>query len=228
MEILRHLQENGYPVGWSKCVFQPAAEDIEEACAHLQEDMNESGVVIAPRPGLTFQVFYEIIPQLIHVVILGEGPYPDIDTACGIAFSQPDQKPTNSLANMFRELCRGDPNIPEPTTGDLLPWVHQGVLLLNKNYTVDVRNTSKYECIWNGFNELVFKAVNSRKGKVIYVLMGVKAKSMKSLIGDKGIFLECPHPSPRNGNAFEGCNIFNRVNKELVKQGKAPIDWTLP
>ena len=226
MEILRYLQKYGYPVGWSKSVFEPAFEDITEACIHIQEDI-DAGVIIVPIPKYTFQVFYEIIPEHVNVVFIGEGPYPNIHTACGIAFSQPGQKPTNSLANMLQELSRADPSIPEATQGDLLPWVHQGVLLLNKNYTVDVRNTTKYECIWNGFNELVFKAINSRKTKVIYVLMGQKAKSMKSLIGDSGIFIECPHPSPLNGGAFKGSNIFNKVNTQLIKLNKQPIRWNI-
>lgn len=226
MEILRYLNKNGYPVGWSKSVFQPAFEDITEVCIHIQEDI-DAGVIIAPMPKYTFQVFYEIIPEHVNVVFIGESPYPNIHTACGIAFSQPGCKPTNSLANMLQELSRGDSSIPEPTQGDLLPWVHQGVLLLNKNYTVDIKNTAKYECVWNGFNELVFKAINSRKAKVIYVLMGRKAQSMKSLIGDSGIFIQCPHPSPLNGRAFEGSNIFNKVNAQLVKLNKPPIRWNI-
>ena len=51
---------------------------------------------------------------------------------------------------------------------------------------------------------------------------------MKSMIGEKSIILEAPHPSGRSANGgFLGCNHFNKVNQILIKQGKIGINWGL-
>jgi len=70
------------------------------------------------------------------VVILGQDPYHLPGVADGIAFST--QKPNYipaSLKNIFLEFSR-DFNCSPPVRGDLLPWVKEGVFLLNTALTV--------------------------------------------------------------------------------------------
>jgi uracil-DNA glycosylase len=227
MKIRECLYARGLPEGWES-VFTEAEIDIEETTDILQEEFDKDRI-IAPTPDKVFEVFYLLPRTAVKVVMVGQSPYPDINTACGIAFSQPDQRPRDSLKNMIDELQRGDPNVPEVTNGDLTPWVRQGVLLLNTSLTVDTRDNKRCGYIWMGLVDIIITSIQAVNPRVIFVLMGGSAQELKRTIANRGVIVECAHPSPANGGGkhFVGCDIFNKVNAELTKQKKTPIDWTL-
>ncbi|MCE8162657.1 MAG: hypothetical protein I3273_02225 [Candidatus Moeniiplasma glomeromycotorum] len=89
-----------------------------------------------PKKEQIFRLFQEIPVAKIKVVILGQDPYHLPNVADGIAFStQKEKYIPASLKNIFREL-RNDLNCSLPTKGDLLPWVKEGVFLLNTALSV--------------------------------------------------------------------------------------------
>jgi uracil-DNA glycosylase len=69
-------------------------------------------------------------------VILGQDPYHQTEVADGFAFStQKTNYIPASLKNIFLELSQ-DLKCPQPTKGNLSPWVKEGVFLLNTALTV--------------------------------------------------------------------------------------------
>ena len=72
----------------------------------------------------------------VKLVILGQDPYHNPNQANGLAFSVPENTAhPPSLINIFKEIEQ-DLNVEYPLSGDLMPWVNQGVLLLNSTLTV--------------------------------------------------------------------------------------------
>jgi uracil-DNA glycosylase len=89
-----------------------------------------------PKKENVFRLFREISAKKIKVVILGQDPYHLPGVADGIAFStQKEKYIPASLENIFRELST-DLSCAKPTKGDLLPWVREGVFLINTALTV--------------------------------------------------------------------------------------------
>ena len=73
----------------------------------------------------------------IKVVILGQDPYHGEGEAHGFAFSCLKTPIPPSLKNIYKEL-KTDLNIEKDILdGNLLPWVKQGVMLLNTGLTVE-------------------------------------------------------------------------------------------
>ncbi|CAG8715743.1 9930_t:CDS:1, partial [Racocetra persica] len=80
-----------------------------------------------------------------------QDPYHLPEVADGLAFST--QKPNYipaSLKNIFLELSH-DLNCPVPTQGDLLPWVKEGVFLLNTALTVQENRPLSHAGFWPEF-----------------------------------------------------------------------------
>ena len=72
----------------------------------------------------------------VRVLILGQDPYHGLGQAEGLAFSvPPGQRPPPSLRNILKELQR-DLGLAPPSSGSLVAWARQGVLLLNTALTV--------------------------------------------------------------------------------------------
>src|SRR5439155_19285683 len=83
-----------------------------------------------------FRLFREIPLNEIKVIILGQDPYHQAGVADGIAFStQKNNYIPASLKNIFGEFSREFNCLP-PTQGNLLPWVKEGIFLLNTALTV--------------------------------------------------------------------------------------------
>ena len=100
----------------------------------LMDMLDNSSKTIYPSPKNIFRVF-EIKPQDIKVVILGQDPYYNPGQAMGLAFSvNPETKTPKSLINIFKEL-KSDLGI-ERTNPDLTDWHKQGVFLLNTALSV--------------------------------------------------------------------------------------------
>ena len=84
----------------------------------------------APDQSLVFRAF-ELPPERVRVVMVGQDPYPTPGDAIGLAFSvNRTSKLPKSLQNLFKELSN-DLGISR-TQGDLSDWQAQGVFLINR------------------------------------------------------------------------------------------------
>ena len=163
-----------------------------------------------------FKVF-EIPPEKVVLVVVGQDPYPRSGDAMGLAFSiHPNRTIPKSLSNIFKEL-KSDLGI-DRIDGDLRDWQAQGVFLINRILTVPTGESLGHKNIgWEEFTEEII-AFLGRSGKVA-LLMGSSAQEMAKYFDKKVV---TAHPSPLSAyRGFFGSKPFSRVNELLDK----PINW---
>lgn len=185
---------------------------------------------IYPPGNKIFSAFQETPFDAVRVVILGQDPYHGPGQAHGLCFSVPAGiAHPPSLQNIFKEINR-DLGIPVPATGNLIPWAHQGVLLLNATLTVRANQAGSHQKKgWEIFTDKVIETLSNKKQGLIFLLWGNYAGAKESLIdGTRHFVLKAPHPSPLSANrGFLGCGHFSRVNEILSQRGENVIDWCL-
>lgn len=189
-----------------------------------------AGKTIYPPGSLLFNAFNTTPFDGVKVVILGQDPYHGRGQAHGLCFSVPDGiTPPPSLINIFKEL-HNDTGVPIPRSGNLTPWAHQGVLLLNASLSVRADEPMSHAKIgWAQFTDTVIARISELKKNVVFVLWGKFAQEKQALIDEtKHLVLKAAHPSPYSANnGFLGCRHFSKTNDYLVQNGIDPIDWSL-
>ena len=164
----------------------------------------------------------------VKVVIIGQDPYPQtmdngLPLAQGLAFSVPrDQPIPRSLNNIFKHMEQTLPNFNRPSSGDLTSWATQGVLLLNAALTVVPGHPGSHEKLWRPFVREVLRTLSQSNSKIIYLLWGSKAKSLRSSIMGDPIIFESSHPVT---NTFS--MDFSQINQILQAKALKSIDWNL-
>ncbi|MBB6053098.1 uracil-DNA glycosylase [Armatimonas rosea] len=193
----------------------------------------------ATHPGAIFPAEDEVFNALtltsladVKVFILGQDPYPTRGHAHGLAFSvQPQVKPLPaSLRNIVKEL-ESDLGIGKPSSGSLIPWAKQGVLLLNTVLTVREGEANSHQKKgWEKFTDAVIRAVSAASTEpVVFILWGKPAQKKEELIdASKHTILKSAHPSPLSANTgFFGSKPFSQANAALKAAGRTEIDWSL-
>lgn len=164
-----------------------------------------------------------------RVVILGQDPYHGPGQAHGLCFSVKEGVPLPpSLKNILKEL-KDDLGIDAPTSGELVGWAKQGVLLLNTTLTVreGVPQSHKGKG-WEILTDKIISLMNEKSTPVVFMLWGGNARAKKALITNpQHLVLECAHPSPLSAySGFFGSKHFSRSNEFLISKGELPIDWS--
>ena len=200
-------------------------QDINSIGQHL-DWLQERGIEFQPRPERIFAGF-DISPECVQVVILGQDPYPTLGHATGLAFSVPGgtHPLPATLRNILAEVDADyGPSICRD--GDLHPWHEQGVLLLNRVLTVQVGQSDSHKSLgWQTISEAVVEAVVKVNPEVIGVLWGRQAQQLRGHFLEDYL-VESVHPSPLSAyRGFVGSKPFIQVNQLLVSQGKTPIHW---
>ena len=166
----------------------------------------------------------------VKVVLVGQDPYHEEGQAQGLAFSVPKgMKIPPSLVNMYKEL-QVDLGIPSANHGDLTKWAKEGVLLINRVLTVRKGCANSHQNIgWETFTDEVIKVCNAQNHPIVFILLGSKAQTLRSLITNRiHHIIMAPHPSPLSAyQGFFGSRIFSRTNQYLIQDGLQPIDWDL-
>lgn len=182
-----------------------------------------------PAPHLVMRALSVPVPD-VRVLILGQDPYPTPGHAVGLAFSVArDVSPVPaSLRNIFTEL-NVDIATPTPESGDLTPWTDQGVLLLNRVLTVTPGAAGSHRGRgWEGITLAVVRELVRVSAGFVAVLWGKPAAEVSAELGDAPV-LRSAHPSPLSAyRGFFGSRPFSWANRELVRLGRDPIDWSLP
>ncbi len=164
-----------------------------------------------------------------RIVILGQDPYHGEGQAHGLCFSvKKGIKKPPSLKNIFKELY-DEIRMPEPESGELTGWAHQGVLLLNTTLTVrEALPTSHKGQGWEILTDRIIELINEKTEPVVFILWGAGARSKKQLVTNRRhLVLECAHPSPLSAyNGFFGCGHFVKANAFLTENGIVPVDWS--
>ena len=164
----------------------------------------------------------------VRVVILGQDPYHGPGQAHGMSFSVPDGVAyPPSLQNIFKEIEQ-DIGAPAPTSGNLMRWATQGVLLLNAVLTVRAHSPNSHSGKgWEHFTDEVLKTLSDTKEHIVFMLWGSYAQRKGSVIdASKHLLLSAPHPSPLSANkGFFGCKHFSKANEYLQRHQLPPIQW---
>ena len=203
---------------------------FQQITAHLKTEKATGATIYPPGP-LIFNAFDKTPFNKVKVVLLGQDPYHGKGQAMGLSFSVPDDiKPPPSLENIFKEL-HADIGMPIPDTGNLTKWSEQGVFLLNAILTVRAKEPASHQKIgWQQFTDRVIQILSDEKEGIVFLLWGKFAQEKQVLIdATKHHILKAAHPSPYSADkGFFGCRHFSKANQLLAKQGKDPIDWSLP
>lgn len=195
----------------------------------------QAGKRLYPPPKLIFNALDLCPLPDVKVVIIGQDPYINPGQAHGLCFSVPIGTPIPpSLVNIFKEVTADltrvyDSHDPfKPTSGSLLGWAKQGVLLLNATLTVVAGSSgSHHNRGWEQFTDRIVEIVNERCEHVVFMLWGAFAKAKGEHVSrERHCVLTAAHPSPlaaRNG--FFGCRHFSRANAYFREHGIEEIDW---
>ncbi|MFE3548596.1 uracil-DNA glycosylase [Streptomyces kronopolitis] len=222
----RPLQDIVEP-GWAKAL-EPVADRIAAMGDFLRAEI-AAGRTYLPAGAHVLRAFQQPFDE-VRVLIVGQDPYPTPGHAVGLSFSvAPEVRPLPpSLENIFREL-HSDLGLPRPSNGDLTPWTHQGVLLLNRALTTAPRKPAAHRGKgWEEVTEQAIRALVARGRPLVSVLWGRDARNLRPLLGDLPA-VESSHPSPMSADrGFFGSRPFSRVNDLLARQGAQPVDWKLP
>jgi uracil-DNA glycosylase len=164
----------------------------------------------------------------VKVVILGQDPYHGEGQANGLCFSVNDGvKPPPSLVNVFKEI-KNDVGKPIPTSGNLMRWAGQGVLLLNATLTVRASSPGSHQNKgWETFTDAAIKILSDQKKNLVFVLWGAYAQKKGEVIDrNKHLVIVSPHPSPFSADrGFFGSKPFSKVNEYLKSKGLKEIEW---
>jgi uracil-DNA glycosylase len=218
-------QAKSYPPrGWI-----PVYKTTTAALERISDRLSTRGRFYPERKCYLFHIFRICPLANVRVVIIGQDPYPDPYDAYGLAFSTPPGGRIRPSLNMiYKELEQEYEDFTRPKDGYLLPWVEQGVFLLNYCLTYhpdDPLKPSEMD-VWMPFITKVIDAICVTNPNAVFVLWGKKAEALTSRI--KGCkIITGPHPSPIGGQRFLGCGHFQEVNDYLVTTGQNPIDWRL-
>ena len=181
-----------------------------------------------PPAKLIFNAF-ELCPfDKLKVVLLGQDPYHEPGQAHGLCFSVNDGVPfPPSLLNIFKEI-KDDCGTGIPTSGNLMRWARQGVLLLNATLTVREHQAGSHQRQgWETFTDAVISTISREKDHVVFILWGSYAQSKMPLIDKtRHLVLRSSHPSPLSAyRGFFGNHHFSLANQFIVQHGGTEIVW---
>ena len=164
-----------------------------------------------PPSALIFNAFDQCPFDKVKVVIIGQDPYHGDGQAHGLCFSVADGVAfPPSLLNIFKEIER-DLGIVKPTSGNLIRWAQQGVLLLNATLTVQAHAAGSHQGRgWETFTDAAIHKLASEKEGLVFMLWGSYAQKKGDFIDtNKHLVLKSVHPSPLSAyRGFFGINHF--------------------
>ena len=180
-------------------------------------------------PGREMFAAFDACPfDNVRVVILGQDPYHEPGQAHGLCFSVNDGVPfPPSLVNIFKEI-ESDLGKPIPSSGNLLRWAQQGVLLLNATLTVRAHQAGSHQNKgWETFTDAVIHRLADEREHIVFMLWGSYAQRKGAFIDrSKHLVLQSPHPSPLSAyRGFFGNKHFSKTNTYLKNNGIEPINW---
>ncbi len=222
--------------GWEKLKFPLSGAGYNVDCK-LKWEENKGWLPGHDYVTLPMQL---IRPKDIRVVIFGQDPYPNPIHVTGIPFEVPDNihwtKYPLTLRNIFREYC-ADTHFPYPPTGNLYPWIREGVFLWNVIPTCNPFVSLSHD--WEEYLIFAKEIINlisletGPTGGPIFVFLGARARVLADAVPDdfKDAILQYSHPSPRGAYAgktpFMGSRLFSTINAMLCASGKKSINWKL-
>jgi uracil-DNA glycosylase len=220
---------------WAPLLQAWAASDAgRRLIAHVDARLAAGAIIF---PAQVFRALALTPLSSVRVLILGQDPYHGAGQAEGLAFSVPaGQRLPPSLRNIVKEL-RLDLGDPVPSSGSLIAWARQGVLLLNTSLTVEeTRPASHANLGWQVLTDSIVSVLAENPRPKVFMFWGAHAQGKAALVGAAGgqhLVLQCNHPSPLSATRpplpFVGCGHFGRARDflEAAEPGMPAPDWRL-
>ena len=219
---------------WKQRLADEFSEPYMQQLRDFLLERKRAGAVIYPPGPLIFNALNSTPFDDVKVVILGQDPYHGPGQAHGLSFSVPDGVALPpSLLNICKEITADVGNSgpgERPGSGNLQPWVEQGVLLLNAVLTVERGNAGAHQGKgWERFTDRVVSELDKGRDGLVFMLWGSYAQKKGAAIDQsRHLVLKAPHPSPLSAHrGFFGCRHFSRANSWLSARGLEPINWAL-
>lgn len=208
---------------WNDILNKYLTDDINTFLDNYQESY-------LPKKELIFEAFNHFNFDELKIVILALDPYPNKDYPNGIAYSvQQGVKVPSSLKNIYKELVSEGIMEKIPDSGVLLPWVQQGILLMNSALTVQEGMSNSHAKIWKKYTDSIIAHISKySKEPVVFLLMGGNAQKKEKIIiknSNNHLIVKTAHPSPLSCKKFFGCGCFEEINIVLLSLNKEPINW---
>ncbi len=201
---------------------------FQELSAFLKEQYATK--TIFPQKREVFSAFSYFGIEATKVVILGQDPYHQPNQAHGLSFSvRPRVALPPSLRNIYKELVN-DCGVAMPTSGCLVPWAQQGVLLLNAVLTVEHSKPNSHQNKgWETFSDHVIALLNNQNQPMVFIFWGKNAQAKMPLITNpRHHIIYSAHPSPFSAHyGFFESRPFSRTNDFLIKHQRTAIDWRI-
>ena len=201
---------------------------FEELLVKVNEEY--ATTVCYPPKELLFEAFNQCSFENLKVVIIGQDPYHGDGEANGLSFSVNDGvKIPPSLRNIFREINTDLETLFLPSSGNLVRWAQQGVLLLNASLSVQKDSPNSHKHLsWSTFTDAAVQKIAAEKENVVFLLWGSFAQKKGIKIDrSKHLVLTSGHPSPMSANQGKwfGNKHFSQTNAYLKSNNKSEIDW---
>ena len=211
---------------WDEILKDEISKEYFNNILNNIKDLYDTKTIYPPKKDVfnAFRLSYNDI----KVVILGQDPYHGEGEAHGFAFSCLKVPIPPSLKNIYKELYSDLGIEKDMTDGNLLPWVKQGVMLLNTGLTVEKDMPNSHKNLgWHTFTDEVIKKLNEREKPIVFILWGNNAREKKKYITNPNhLVIESAHPSPFSANnGFFGSRPFSKTNNFLIKNKITPIKW---
>lgn len=220
---------NCAPAAWKDFFNQEKVlKDVAETAPAMLKEANMKNVVINPPMPRMFRALELVAPNQIKVVILGQDPTPQPGLATGLAFSVANPLTVPTVLNVLLQLALEGFHV-NVNNGDLTSWANQGVLLLNRAFTVREGAIDSHKSWWEEFSGYLIDYISTNAQPSVWLLLGEKAKEYKGFIDQKKHYvIEGGHPSSMGGreNTFIGGQYFRCANTFLTGKGRLPvINW---
>jgi uracil-DNA glycosylase len=245
-------EQSGWPAFFNDCeepIFDliPEAAEIAEGAATWPGRRNFP-LPRAPTGAHICRAFEGLEPDDVCVVVLGQDPYPAIESATGRAFEDgtPDaaglaiRPALRTLGQSALDLhgaacplgfCHGLVGRSETIRARFNAIAQQGVLCLNASWTYsDGAHQSAHRGVWRPTTAFVLRRLAERDtGAPVILLLGTEAQDFfdelrLDTIPNAAVVRKC-HPTERHNRYFAGLNPFQSVNEALAHLGKDPITW---
>lgn len=207
-------------------INKPYYKDLTQI---LKEEKRESKIIYPPQEEI-FNAL-SLSPKDIKVIILGQDPYHGLNQAHGFSFSVKENIPLPpSLKNIYKEIENEFGYKMSSSNGNLIPWVKQGVFLLNSILTVRKGEPSSHKNIgWEIFTDKIISTISDNYSNKVFLLWGAFAKGKESLVKKNNhLVLSSAHPSPYSAHSgFFGNNHFVKTNQYLKEHNFTEIDWKI-
>lgn len=229
-QVKTKLYEKLKPSGWGdKLKTFIMSDDFDKILRYLLAEARD-GRRFTPPLKYIFRAFEECPYDKLKVVVLGQDPYPQPETADGIAFSCSIKgKPEASLRYMLKEV----EDTVYPMQGytwnpDLKHWSNQGILMLNTAFTTTLGKVGQHYIPWQPFLSFLLDILTFQNPGLVYVFLGKKSQEWMESIPDNNWKIFASHPASAvymDAERWDSGDLFNKINKILKDNYNQEIIW---